>query len=342
VELPLERLTVGIVGGDQGATEAASRRAAAAQFDAEAQHRVDAGGADPDGTAEQGVQGVEVRGERRALGGEPGKNAFVTLVDAAFLLAECQAGNDLFDELALAGGIEGRRNFGVIVHPDRDQRQVAAAAIGRQSGEVGQAGKRIDQPLGARTHHGQPGPDHAEQEKCRRDVERDKVSLGQQRRGENEDCRALHHPLAPAVQGKSCGGRCEHEPGNPAEVDRVALLQCLGGENMDENAASLTPAWNDILVDARRIGADYDRFALNDGAGYAATDDIGSADVWEYCPNPAHNLRRSHGAQGPKCRRSQPRVRAFPCQRRWLRRALSKRRSANCRTLRLPPAARGW
>ena len=176
VEFPLERFGVGFVGRDQGAAEAAGQRTAAAELDAEAEHGVDAGRADPDRAAEQGVQGVEMRRERRALGREPGENPLVALVDAPILLAQSQSGDDLLDELALAGGIERRADLGVIMHPHRDQRQVAAAAVRREGGKVRQVGQRIDQTLGARPHHRQADADHAEQEQAGHDVDRDQES----------------------------------------------------------------------------------------------------------------------------------------------------------------------
>src|SRR5204862_3210874 len=99
--------------------------------------------ANSDWAAEQGVQSIEVRCERRSLGREPGENALIALVDAAILLAQSEPGDDLLDELALAGGVEGRSNLRVIMHSDRAQRQLAAAAVGGKGGEVRQTGEGI-------------------------------------------------------------------------------------------------------------------------------------------------------------------------------------------------------
>ena len=163
-------------------------------------------------------------------GGEPGKNALVALVDAAILLPQRQPGDELLDELALAGCIEGRGDLGIIVDSHGDQRQVAAAAVGSQRGEVGQAGQRIDQALGARAHHRQPRPDDPQQEQAGRDVQRDQIGFGQQRRGEDKDGRGLHDPLASAAQHESRGAGGKQESRDPAEVDRISLLQRLGRE----------------------------------------------------------------------------------------------------------------
>ena len=91
------------------------------------------------------MQRLQVIGERRALVREPGENSFVALKDHPFTIAEAEPSDQLVDEQLLAGRIEGRGDFCVIVDAHRDQRQVAPALVAGECHKIGKSGQCMDE-----------------------------------------------------------------------------------------------------------------------------------------------------------------------------------------------------
>ena len=101
VIFPLETFGLGFIGRDHRAAEPIGCRATAADVDSEADHDVIMLAADFYRTAEQRVQRFEVVTERKIGLGEPGEQAFITMINAPPRSPDAKACGDLVGQKSL-------------------------------------------------------------------------------------------------------------------------------------------------------------------------------------------------------------------------------------------------